>query len=148
MFTLRFKIKTQVSLPAEQVIQGFTRELFLQLNPPFPPVTLQRFDGCKQGDKVEILLNFLLFKQLWISEITEDYDREDELGFVDEGTKLPFFLSYWKHRHRIAKQGEKSVIIDDITYSGVGIVLTLLMFPLLYLQFLYRVPIYKKIFSA
>lgn len=142
---LRLQLHTRIHLSAEEALSRFDRSLFLALSPPFPPVKLIRFDGCKRGDKVELEINFILFKQRWISDITEDYNRSDELGFVDEGTKLPFFLSYWRHRHRILKRGSACVVLDDITYSGGGVVLSLLLYPLLYLQFLYRVPVYKRL---
>ncbi len=146
---LHLKINTKVPLPAGKVLSGFSRALFLSLNPPFPPVKLLRFDGCKKGDLVELELNFLLFRQRWVSEITDDYDRPKELGFVDVGTKLPFFLSEWTHRHRILKLSEQeSMIVDDISYSGGGVVLSLLLYPALWLQFVYRKPIYRKWFSG
>jgi ligand-binding SRPBCC domain-containing protein len=70
------------------------------------------------------------------------------MGFVDVGTKLPFFLSEWTHRHRIIKKSDQeSIIMDDISYSGGGVVLSLLLYPALWLQFVYRRPIYKKWFA-
>jgi ligand-binding SRPBCC domain-containing protein len=142
---LRLTIQTRIPLSAEEALSRFDKSLFLALNPPFPPVQVIRFDGCKKGDEVELELNFLVFRQRWVSIITEDYNNTNEIGFVDEGTKLPFFLSYWQHRHRILKRGSTSMVLDDITFSGGGVVLSLLLYPLLYLQFLYRIPIYKRL---
>lgn len=50
--TMQFKIITKVHQDYLSVMEGFTEELFLQLNPPFPPVKLKRFDGCNKGDIV------------------------------------------------------------------------------------------------
>ncbi|MFP4096126.1 MAG: SRPBCC family protein [Cyclobacteriaceae bacterium] len=143
---MKIKVSTQVDQDYKSVMKGFDRELFLKLNPPFPPVRLLRFDGCKKGDVVALQLNFFLFKQEWISLITEDGLNEHEFYFVDEGTKLPFFLSYWKHRHRIIREGAQSRIVDDISFRSPLRLLDMLLWPVLWLQFLYRKPIYRKIF--
>ncbi len=144
---MRITIKTAVQSALKEVMDGFTDELFLKLNPPFPPVKLEKFDGCQTGDQVIIELNFIVFKQKWISDITEDKVEENRWYFVDQGVKLPFFLSKWRHHHEVILRNGGSLIIDDITYSTGTILTDLIMFPLLYGQFLYRKPIYKKVFS-
>ena len=144
-------MKITISSPVAQnylaVKAGFTEKLFLQLNPPFPPVRLLRFDGSAKGDIVSLELNFLLFKQTWISEITEDKTDEKEFYFIDKGVKLPFFLKAWTHKHRILKDGEGSIIRDEIEFEGPFGLMTLLLYPVLYLQFMYRKPIYRKFFK-
>ncbi|EKB49225.1 SRPBCC family protein [Cecembia lonarensis] len=143
-------MRISISTPVEQdyltVKSGFNESLFLKLNPPFPPVKLLRFDGSSKGDQVILELNFLLFKQQWISDITEDRTDAHEFYFIDEGIKLPFFLKSWKHKHRIVNAGKYSIIVDEIEFEAPLRLLTLLLYPVLYLQFLYRKPIYKKIF--
>lgn len=144
---MRVQISTSVNASLSEVKEGFTEELFLKLNPPFPPVELLRFDGCKKNDVVALELNFLLFSQYWISVISEDSEDEDEWFFVDKGSQLPFFLKRWKHRHVVQKSEDNSIIVDDITYSTGMLLTDLIMYPLLLGQFLYRKPIYKKIFN-
>ena len=78
----------------EAVVEGFNESLFLKLNPPFPPVRLLQFDGCKKGDVVSLELNFILFKQQWISLITNDQTGEDYFQFIDIGEKMVAFLQY------------------------------------------------------
>lgn len=143
---MRLRLETSVESTLEEVKLGFNEELFLKLNPPFPPVRLLQFDGCKVGDKVSLELNFLLFKQNWISDITEDYETESEWVFVDVGSKLPFFLSSWTHRHIVVKEGESAKIVDDIQFATGTLLTDLLFYPALFFQFLYRKPIYKRIF--
>lgn len=143
---MRLKLSTKVQAPWHQVAEGFTQELFLALNPPFPPVKLLRFDGCKKDDLVSLELNFILFKQKWDSLITFSQFTDDSFVFVDEGVKLPFFLKSWKHTHNIAAYHDGATIMDDITYTTGTILTDVLMFPLLYVQFLYRNPIYKRVF--
>ncbi|MGY6741633.1 MAG: SRPBCC family protein [Cecembia sp.] len=145
-------MKINISTPVQQdyltVKEGFNENLFLKLNPPFPPVKLLRFDGSSKGDRVILELNFLLFKQQWVSDITEDHTDANEIYFIDKGTKLPFFLKEWKHKHRIINAGTHSIIRDEITFQAPAGILTILLYPVLFLQFLYRKPIYKKIFRV
>jgi ligand-binding SRPBCC domain-containing protein len=145
---MRITISTKVKRHFLEVKEGFNQELFSSLSPPFPPVSLLRFDGSKKGDIVSLELNFFLFKQIWTSEITEDKTDEGEFFFVDKGVKLPFFLGAWEHKHRLIKIGvSETEIRDEINYQGAIRLLTPLLYPILYLQFLYRKPIYKRIFS-
>ena len=146
---MRLVIKTFVRSSLSDARTGFTQALFLKLNPPFPPVKLKQFDGCKTGDIVHLELNFLLFWQEWISLITRDGNDDKEWWFIDEGTKLPFFLKTWKHHHRVVRvTADISEIIDDVTFSTGTILTDLLMYPALYLQFVYRKPIYKRFFDS
>ncbi len=145
---MQITITTKISQGYIAVMKGFNEDLFMQLNPPFPPVKLLRFDGCKTGDVVSLELNFIFFKQQWQSLIVEDDLSEEEFYFVDEGQKLPFFLSFWRHKHRIIKKVNESEIVDDITFRSPFWLLDFLLFPVLWLQFWYRKPVYKKYFDA
>ena len=144
---MNITIETSVEQSMIQVMEGFDESLFKKLSPPFPPVKLLRFDGSKEGDLVSLELNFLAFRQKWTSKITEDGLSEDEFYFIDEGVELPFFLKYWRHKHRVIQKEGKSIIRDEITFNGPNPILTALLYPALYGQFLYRKPIYKKIFK-
>ncbi|GAB3269978.1 hypothetical protein GCM10027347_40360 [Larkinella harenae] len=143
---MQIKLITPVQQDYQRVWTGFTRRLFEQLNPPFPPVKVVRFDGCRKGDVVHVQLNFLLFKQDWISSITEQQETEREIYFIDRGVKLPFFLTYWQHRHRIIRDGAHTRIADEITFRTPTRLTDFLMFPILYGLFAYRKPVYKRFF--
>ncbi len=143
---MKLTISTTVNQSWQQVTEGFTEKLFLSLNPPFPPVKLLRFDGCHKGDVVSLELNFLLFMQKWESLITADETGEEHFQFIDEGVKLPFFLKRWTHRHRIEQSGPRTAIIDAIEYSTGTWLTDVLFWPVLYGQFAYRIPIYKRFF--
>lgn len=144
---MKLILRTPVQQSYLQVWKGFDETLFRRLSPPFPPVRVVRFDGCLKGNTVELELNFFLFKQLWTSKITEQQGNAQEVFFIDEGVKLPFFLSYWRHRHRIIKDGEHTIIADEIEFRTPSVLTDYLFYPLLYGQFLYRKPIYRKVFS-
>ena len=142
-----FIVKTLVEQDYLTVAGNFGKDLFLSLNPPFPPVTLLRYDGNQPGNEVHLELNFLLFRQTWVSVIQTDFKDENEYFFIDEGTQLPFFLKYWHHKHRLIRQGTQTRIVDEVTFRSPFVLTDFLLFPVLYFQFLYRQPIYKKYFK-
>ncbi len=144
---MKIVIQTQVSQHFLKVKDGFNESLFKELSPSFPPVKLARFDGSSKGDIVSLELSLFLFKQKWTSEIIEDQTNSNEFFFIDKGIELPFFLKTWVHKHRIINNDKGSVIRDEINYEAPFAILTLLLYPVLYLQFSKRKPIYKKIFK-
>lgn len=146
---MRLLLKTQVSQSLPVVWAGFDRALFDRLSPPFPPVDVVRFDGCMTGDVVHLRLNFLLFRQDWVSRIVDQQTTDAEIYFVDEGTQLPFFLTYWHHRHRLLYDSPGSTVIaDEITFRTPSRLTDVLFYPLLWLQFAYRKPIYRRVFRS
>jgi ligand-binding SRPBCC domain-containing protein len=146
---LKIVVTTQVEQSLPHVWAGFDQRLFLKLNPPFPPVRLLRFDGCLTGDVVHIQLNFLFFRQDWISKIIDQQESQNEIFFIDQGDKLPFFLSFWHHKHRLVRQGDHTLIVDEVTYKTPGgWLMDWLFYPILWGQFVYRKPIYKRYFGG
>ncbi|MDF7816269.1 hypothetical protein P1X15_01645 [Runella sp. MFBS21] len=144
---MKLHLRTSVLQSYQQVWEGFDEALFRQLSPPFPPVRVVRFEGCTEGDIVELELNFLFFRQRWTSLIVEQQASTDEIYFVDEGIKLPFFLRYWHHRHRIIQKTTSTTIIaDEIEYRTPSLLTDYLFYPLLWAQFAYRKPIYRRYF--
>jgi ligand-binding SRPBCC domain-containing protein len=144
---MHIQITTIVTQNYRQVADKFDENLFQALSPPFPPVKLLRFDGSRKGDEVHLQLNFLLFRQVWKSLIIEDGSKEGEVYFIDKGIQLPFFLSYWQHKHIIREHGKHTAIVDDIHFKTPFFVFDFLLYPVLYGQFLYRKPVYKKVFG-
>lgn len=144
---MKLTLQTRVEQDFLSVKKGFNQSLFQKLCPPFPPVKLLRFDGSTTGDLVVLELNFLIFKQRWTSEIIEDTTGEREFYFLDRGIELPFFLKSWEHKHRIIKCGTGAIIRDEITFEAPFVWLTSLLYPVLWAQFSFRKPIYKKIFK-
>jgi len=141
-------LKTKVNQPLPVVWSGFNRTLFDQLSPPFPPVRVVRFDGCQQGDIVQLELNFLFFRQDWISRIVDQQTTESEIYFVDQGVKLPFFLASWHHRHRLLRDPSgDTVIVDDIHFRTPLLLTDYLFYPVMWLLFAYRKPVYRRIFK-
>jgi ligand-binding SRPBCC domain-containing protein len=145
---MKFKLTTKVDSNYRSVYNNFDKNLFSKLSPPFPILNIKIFEGSKKNDKVHVTLDFIFFKQDWISIITDFYLDLEEIFFIDEGIKLPFFLKFWKHKHRILSINKnKSYIIDEIEYKTFNKLFDYLIFPIMYLQFFYRKPIYKNFFK-
>jgi len=146
---MKITIETAVEQSVSDVWEQFDDKLLLKLSPPFPPVKLISF-GQKVGEKVTFELNFFILRQLWVSKITDSYLSADESFFIDEGITLPFFLKYWKHKHRIVKDNTTSgsKIIDEIEFRTPTVLTDYIFYPILYLQFLYRKPIYQRVFKT
>ena len=137
---LKILIQTQVHSSIEIAWSKFDQALFEKLKPPFLPMKLLRFDGCRVGDQVHLDLGL----SQWISLITESVDEGNKKWFVDEGIKLPWPLKKWRHRHLLVAQNDITLIVDDIEFEASSQLMTYLVFPALYLMFLIRKPIYKN----
>ena len=147
---MRIVIQTLVEQDYKTVFQGFNRELFLSLRPPLMGLELKRFDGCKKGDTASMELRpFYILRQAWTSLITDSGEESNGYFFVDESQTpdLPAPLKTWKHRHRVLQMPENACLIsDEIEYTAV-FGLNWLMYPVLWLMFAWRKPIYKKYFK-
>ena len=142
-------LRTHVASPPAQVFAGFNRELFLALAPPFPPFHLLRFDGCQRGNQVHIELGARPLRRLWTSLITDHGVTTDgTYYFVDEGQLLPPPLCYWQHRHLMQPAPDGGCfIVEDIEYRTASRVLDRLLYPVVWAQFVWRRPIYRRWFK-
>ena len=145
---MRIVIKTKVSENYKTVFKKFDRNLFLALKPPLIQLNLEKFDGCFTGDKVELSLGLFGIVQKWKALIVEQNESQDEIYFIDEGKELPAPIKQWRHRHGLENIEDKAtIIVDDINYSSNNKVIDFLLYPILYLQFWYRKPVYRRYFS-
>ena len=146
---MNFILKTKTKATSKEAVMAkFTSELFILLAPPFPKIKLLRFDGSEKGNEIHIEMDFIFYKKLWISLITEHGSTSNELYFIDEGTTVPAPIKYWKHLHVVRAINSGIEIEDNLTYTSGNKVVDLLLFPFVYGLILYRNPIYKKIFSS
>ncbi len=141
---MEIKISTLVKQEPDEVLKGFDLDLFQALKPPLLPLKVEKFDGCKTGDLVHLNLGF---GQRWNAKIVDHGSTKNGHFFIDEGTKLPFPLREWRHRHGIDAAELGSKITDHIHYRSPFYFLDLLLFPALYLIFYWRKRIYQRRFS-
>lgn len=140
-------LKSSVKGNYKNVMAAFDRQLFEALKPPYGKMEILEFTGSHKGDKVHMKFHSP-FKAEWISDIIEDEATDEQAWFVDVGIKLPWPLATWTHRHIVEKIDEEhSMIIDDITFTGKNIILTLLLFPAIFLGFYPRKKIYRDYFK-
>lgn len=146
---MKFTINCKVFQNKEVVWSQFNESLLKKLSPPFPGFEILYYEGQKRGDKLAFELDFIFFKQKWESIILEDYLSEKENYFIDsDNGSLPMGLKKWYHKHRIIKiDNDYTLIKDEISFSTNSTILDSLIFPLVYSQFLLRIPLYKKAFK-
>ena len=149
---MKFNLVTQVAGNHREVFRRFDKELLLKLTPPGMKAELKRYDEpTAVGSVVELNVTMLgLIKQEWENDITDYEENDAECYFVDEGRKLPWPLKSWRHKHLIRKAktdaGMECVeIVDDIEYTAGG--WTPFIHPVVWLQFAYRKPLYRKFFG-
>ncbi len=143
---MKIYVKTRIRKNYIGIYHQFNLTLFKALRPPLMRLVVERFDGCELKDEIHLKVG--PFSQRWISKITENIQSRTECTFVDEGFLVPAPITYWKHRHQILKIGEDaSYIIDDIEYKCSNQFLSFVLYPLFYLQFLIRKPVYKNFFN-
>lgn len=144
---MRIRIQTIVANPVcLSVYSGFSVNLFRALNPPGITCDIIRFDGSTAGDKVHFILYIAGIRREWKGEIIHSEITDDKIEFTDTGVVLPFPLSTWKHTHIIEKSETGCSITDDIRFTT-RIVPAILLYPLLYFQFMYRRPVYQRFFG-
>ena len=145
---MKVRFQTKVKGNYKDVIAAFDRKLFEALKPKMAKMEIVEFTGSKKGDRVHIRFTSPI-KAEWISLITEDGADQSEAFFVDEGVKLPFPLTYWRHKPLVQKISEdSSYIIDDITFKAKNSLLTYLLYPAIYLGFAPRKKIYQQYFGV
>ena len=131
----------------KKVMAAFDRQLFEALKPPIGKMEILEFTGSKKGDKVHIQFHSPI-KAEWISDIVEDEVTDKRAWFVDVGVKLPWPLATWTHRHIVERvDDQNSIIIDDITFSANNFILSLLLYPAIFLGFYPRKKIYQAYFK-
>lgn len=144
---MKIFFETTVEKPFETVRDNFNEELFAYLKPPGVTVDIERFDGCKKGDEVHLLLHTLGKKQKWISLITDSGGDKDSWYFIDEGKETPWPVTNWKHIHTVTKLSDDTCkITDDISYDCSPKWIAPFAAPALWLSFAIRPFKYQKFF--
>jgi ligand-binding SRPBCC domain-containing protein len=144
---MNLKLNTPVKGNYKKVMTAFDINLFEALKPPFGKMEIVEFTGSKKGDRVHI--RFLSpIKAEWVSDIVADETTDKMALFVDMGTKLPWPLVAWTHRHIVEKvDDDNSIIIDDITFTASNFILSLIMYPAILMSFYPRKKIYQDYFK-
>ncbi len=138
---MNITIETSIERNYKDVFLRFDLALFKKLKPPGVELEVLRFDGCKKGDEVHLLIS----KKKWISHIIDFYQDDEEVFFVDRGVVIFPPLKKWIHVHKVKKTSEHScIIVDDIEYTTGNSLIDRLIYPALLTLFSLRRPIYKR----
>jgi ligand-binding SRPBCC domain-containing protein len=147
---MRFQILTKVQGNHRSVFLRFNHSLLLQLTPPGMRMELLEFqDPQEPNGKIEMRVTILgLIKQEWENAFSDYELGEAECHFVDQGVKMPFPIRLWRHDHRVLADGpDQAIINDDVTFGSGFFLMDWMLFPILWLQFRYRRPIYRRVFG-
>lgn len=144
---MKININTTVEGHFLEVHKAFDLQLFEFLKPIGAKMNIIEFTGSKKGDKVHI--RFVRpVKADWISEISADFIGDNEAYFIDQGTVLPWPIIAWKHKHLISNHCEThSIIKDQIEFKTINPIVDYLIWPMMYLAFALRKPLYLKYFN-
>lgn len=144
---MQFSISSPVKADFQLVVSRFNTDLFIHLLPSFPRIRLLQFDGTAKGDVLRLRIYMASGSMDWDTRIIERSENDKEVFFVDQGIKLPFFLLYWEHKHRIVRNGNSTLIIDEIFYRSANILVEYLVLPVLWISFSARKKGYRSYFE-
>lgn len=149
---MEITVSIPIPHPAQKVFNALNKDAFVALTAaaPFPKVKLIEYQGQAAGSKVHLELDFLLYRQPWISIISENQNTigPDIFWFEDLGTVLPFPFKKWRHLHKVVKSSESSCQIVEQVYFSTGLILLdYLLIPVVKKMFTDRKPIYLKYFN-
>lgn len=146
---MKMTLRTAVRGDHASVFAQFDKNLLHHLTPPGMKLEFLRFDEPTEvGSIVHINMRMWgIIKQEWYMHIVDFVEEEDRSWFTDEGIRLPGFLKSWQHRHLVEQEGDHSVIVDEINYSGQNGLLSYLLYPVIWMQFVLRKPYYRRYFG-
>ncbi|MEM9903543.1 MAG: SRPBCC family protein [Cyanobacteria bacterium P01_D01_bin.44] len=110
-----FQYSSLIDAPIETVWTFHERpDILDQLTPPWQPVQIVRREGgLGPGAITEFRLWLGPVPITWLAHHTDEY--EPGRLFTDTQTEGP--LESWTHRHRLIPEGDKTRLVDDITFE-------------------------------
>jgi hypothetical protein len=146
---IRAEFRTRIDKPLAEVARRFDQNLMQYLAPAFPRLRLHTHEGNHPGSRVSVGLDFLLFEWKWEVEIVSEERRTGSWVFVDEGRRLPPFLSAWRHEHGLfALSTQQTEITDRIFWRPGRYWPSFLVRILVESQFRRRGPLYRRFFES
>lgn len=115
---MRITIYTLVQYPFEDVVRAFGPGLLLKLTPPGTKLSIRRFDGIFRDAAMDFEIEVPFRTMRWTGHITHFHDGSRWWGFSDCGDRMPAGLKKWQHTHLVIRQGDRTLIVDRIRFSG------------------------------
>ncbi len=145
---MKFSMNSPVKGFSPEEIMGIFDFSFLsELSPPMMKPEAVVYEGNRPGAKIHFRLKTPFGKKDWKGEINGYGETPDEIWFSDEGKEIPFGIKTWHHKHRLIKTEYGTKIRDEVEVTFKNALLTPLLAPGIWLQFLYRKPLYSKIIA-
>jgi ligand-binding SRPBCC domain-containing protein len=145
---MKFQMSTRVKGHSpEEIIKIFDFDLLRALSPPMMKPDLVSYGGYAPGTKIHFRLTTPFGIKDWKGIISEYRENEAEIYFTDEGLELPFGIKTWKHKHRLIRKPYGTEIRDEVECSFANGIAKLFLPSGIWLQFVYRKPLYAKIIS-
>ena len=143
---MKFVVESKIrDVNIQDVYSVFDFRLLAALSPPMMKPEAKLYEGNKHGDQLHFLIRTPIGRFPWKGKVTEENISENEIYFVDEGIEMAFGMRAWKHKHRLIKTNEGTLIRDEVFFDTKNPVLKYVLLPGVWMQFLYRKPLYEKI---
>jgi ligand-binding SRPBCC domain-containing protein len=144
MKKLVFKKKVKATLA--QIEKKINKDFFQQMIPPIYPVELIDFEIPKDGAEFSIALKGPYPLKIWQGHMHSFSRQVKEYEFVDEGKRLPFPFSKWRHKHRFVESPVGGTfLVDEIEYECVDERFEKVVEMFLFFYFKYRQFQYQKL---
>ena len=147
MNIFRYNQKVKIKhIEYDIVCEQFNNLEFVKYLTQFQPVKVLKWDGINNG--CEAIFKIWLFKWHVFSVVHDNYNKQENcLSFYDNGTKLPFGIINWNHKHQIEINGKSVVIFDNLKFEHNNLLLALLLYPILISPILIRKILYPLYFK-
>jgi len=143
---VKFVVESKIrDVNIQDVYSVFDFRLLTALSPPMMKPEAKIYEGNKLGDQLYFVIRTPIGGFPWKGKVTEESITENEIYFVDEGTEMAFGMSTWKHKHRLIKINDGTLIRDEVFFDTKNRLLKYVLLPGVWMQFLYRKPLYEKI---
>ena len=143
---MKFVVESKIrDVNIRDVYRVFDFRLLAKLSPPFMKPEAKLYEGNKPGHQLYFIIHTPIGGYPWKGKVTEENISENEIYFVDEGIDMAFGMSAWKHKHRLIKTDTGTLVRDEVYFDTKNPLWKYVLLPGVWLQFLYRKPLYEKI---
>jgi ligand-binding SRPBCC domain-containing protein len=143
---VKFVVQSKIrDVNIQDVYSVFDFRLLAELSPPIMKPEAKLYEGNELGDQLYFVIRTPIGDYPWKGKVTEESITENEIYFVDEGIQMAFGMSAWKHKHRLIKTDYGTLIRDEVFFDTKNVLLKYVLLPGVWMQFLYRKPLYEKI---
>ena len=105
-----------------KIVSSFNNIKIVNFLTQLQPIQIIKWDGIEDGKVAHFKLWFFGWKDFEVIH-SDYYLDENELSFIDNGSVLPFGLTFWRHKHSVVNKNGYVTIIDSLKFMGISIAL-------------------------